>query len=149
MNIQGISSVKCYLASEVNFPIIFTHNTYNVSQYSSESPDSLNFIPGSCSMKTSEKVKDAGNLTKIEISYKIAGNDPDDLLVLDDHTRLKFIYVVTDNTGQKYILGHQNNQCATLKYNLKNDSDGKGGRSISVKISLQTFLFPVYASADT
>jgi len=145
MNIQGIFSIEAYPAKQVSLPQIFNHKTVNLDNYTTATPKSFDFIKGSASMKASPKKDDAGNLSNIVVSFTIAGNDPAQIAELDYQSIMPHIFRITDNTGQRFILGFDRGPMAELSYTLKNDGDGKGGRSIQVKITLLTHLFPVYA----
>ncbi|MFK5856584.1 MAG: hypothetical protein QM503_10665 [Bacteroidota bacterium] len=144
MNIQGILSVEFYEASNVTLPFLQKNASINFSSFTAEASQKFNFIPGTCAMKSNKKTNKAGNLDNISVSFAIAGNEPDTNAELDFQNNIPHIYVVTDNTGLKYVLGHNKGPSTKLTYNFKNDADGKGGRSISVKISLLTHIFPVY-----
>lgn len=144
MNIQGILSVEFIEASKVDLPFLQNYASINISDYISETLQKLTFIPGTCRMKSNKETNPAGNLDNINISLVIADNEPDTISVLDFQNRIPHIYVITDNEGLKYVLGTNTGPLPKLTYTIKNDADGKGGRSISVNISLLTYLFPIY-----
>ena len=145
MNIQGILKVEFYEASKVNLPFLQKNNSVDISNYTSEISQNFNFIPGTCGMKITKETNPAGSLDNINLSFIIKGNEPDIILNLDFQNRIPHIYVVTDNEGIIYILGANDRPLPNLNYTIKNDADGKGGRSISVNINLLTYLFPIYA----
>gem|GEM_PF-4445805 len=145
MNIQGIFSIHSYPASQVSLPPVFKHQTLDPNIYTTAVSKSFDFVKGSASMKVSPKKDAAGNLSNIVVSYTMAGNNPSLLSELDYQSILPHIYLLQDNIGQRYILGTNRGPLPELSYTLKNDGDGKGGRSIQVKITLLTHLFPVYA----
>ena len=144
MNIQGIFSVEFYEASKVILPFLQKNASINFSSFTTETSQKLIFIPGTCKMKSDKKRNIAGNLDDISVSFTIAGNEPDTITELDYQNNIEHIYIVTDNNGIKYVLGHNNGALPLLKYNMKNDADGKGGRSINVIITLSTNIFPIY-----
>lgn len=145
MNIQGIFSIESYPAKQVKLPQLFKHQTVTLENYTTVAPKTFNFIKGSASMKVTPKTHDAGKLHNIVVSFTIAGNSPTQLAELDYQSNIPHVFRITDNTGQRYILGFDGGPISELSYTLKNDGDGKGGRSIGVKITLLTHLFPIYA----
>ncbi len=144
MNIPGIFKIEYLEFDKVNLPYISSNSTVNLSNYISESPISLDFIPETAGLSVKEKQSKSNSFDLVEINLKIEGHDQDKISILNDLRDKPHIYRITDKSGNKYLIGFNYKPFALFSYNFKNDPTAKGGRVIMAKISWQTNIFPVF-----
>ncbi len=146
MNILGIFSIKYFDTKSYNLPYLAANSNINLIPIVGVNFKSIDFILGKATMKTKSKNGAAGEITTITIEFIVAGHDKE---VITELNRIKITsqnFVIQDNMKQKYLLGTKNGARAKFSFQLKNDADGSGGRSIKCKIELKTPVFPIYVT---
>lgn len=146
MNIPGILSIEKIEFDKVSLPILKTGDTININDYLTGDLRAIDLITESPGIKVLNKTSSAGPYFQIEIPFTIAGYDSDVLSDQEFTSRKPHIYIVTEKSGLKYLIGFNSDPKAKFNYELKNDPSPKGGRSISCKIAWSTTIFPVFVN---
>lgn len=137
-NIPGILKIDYYLASLCNIPRLIANQTIDMTLLAT-APTELEFIPETASLKAPVKNSDSGSFFQVALSFQIAGNDTS---IINDLERNEYLYVAHDKSGNKLLIG--SNQLPSFSFDMKNDSDASGGRSMLCKIVWPTSTYPIY-----
>lgn len=144
MNIPGILKIEKIEFDKVSLPVLTKNQTININDFISEDLRAIDLITDTPGIKIRDKKSGAGPYVDIEIPFTIAGYDQTILDDLDTTSKKPHVYIVTEKSGLKYLIGFNYVPKARFSYSIKNDASGQGGRSCSCKISWQTTLFPVF-----
>jgi len=144
MNIPGIFKIEKIECSLVDLPLIPNIQTIDLDDYLSGSLSEIEFINETPGIRVVERETDAGVVFEVEIPFAIAGYDQNTLADLDHTARKPHLFVITEKTGTKYLVGFSYNPRAKFSFDLKNDPNGQGGRSLQCRITWNTPLFPVF-----
>lgn len=149
MNIPGILKIEKIAYDDVEeLPMLKSNQSLLLDDYISGTLEEIEIIGETSGIKVINKTTGAGPVFDIEIPFTIAGYDDTILDALNLMHRKPHIFVVTEKSGLKYLIGLNRDPKAKFDYELKSDPDGSGGRSTSCKITWSTTVFPVYVTDD-
>jgi hypothetical protein len=146
MNIPGIFKIEKIAFDSVSLPVLKSRDTISISDFITESMEEIIFIGDTAGCEVERKKNDAGTYFDLNITFLMEGYDETSLADLSLQNTKPHIYVITEKSGLKYLIGFDYTPFPRFSYAMKTDPSGKGGRSTSCKIEWQTTVFPVYVT---
>jgi hypothetical protein len=149
MNIPGILKIEKIAFDSVSLPVLKNNDSVILDNYIISSPDEIDFITDTAGADINYKKNDAGYYFDVSITFLKEGYDETSLSEVNYLTEKPHLYIITEKSGMKYLIGFDYRPFPKFSYSFKNDPDGKGGRSMSCKIEFQTTIFPVYVISES
>ncbi len=143
MNIPGIKSIEYYEADKVNLPFLSSDSSCIISDFTNEDPTPINFIQHSCILKVNKKETAAGEHFELNIPFTISGNKTEDIQLLKFLGNKRHIFVVSDNSNQKWLIGFNKGARPTVIFKFTNQNNE---RAIKAEIQFKTVIFPIYVT---
>lgn len=142
-NIPSITRIEYYLASDVNLPFLSINDKCKISDYTVQTPKSLDIIPAKASLTVKNKDSSASNIFDVALSFVIAGNNESTISELNKLNNIRHIFVVKDACRQKYLIGTNFGAFPKISYSLINN---ESKRVVNCQLILSSPIFPLFVT---